>query len=178
MLRRIAGLMFLIVSTLLSVTAVPAAAFGRTAIPLDGFVITHLPDQVGQVESEFEYEWGEVTFHSRVWETGPDPDGGYRVDLVIKTLRGESLTDLEAVRGFLTEYYEYDDQHWKLTPFRFGRYHGYLASDRAFWFVAPGVAAAVVIDRTRFSGSDLIRTARGFRPQCAVPSPGSPTARF
>jgi hypothetical protein len=162
MLRRMAGLVFLTVATLVPVAASPATALGRTAIPFDGFVITYLPGAVGPVESQFESEWDGVAFHSRFWETGPDPDLGYRVDLIIKTLRGEVLTDLEAVRVFLTEYYEYDAENWTLSPFRVGRHRGYVAADRAFWFVAPGVAAAVTIDRVRFPQTELIKTARGF----------------
>src|SRR6185503_2198322 len=64
---------------------------------LDGFVIENLPDGLG-MPSDFEYEWEDVSFHSRVWETGPDPEGAFKVDLTVKTLRGEKLTDLEALK--------------------------------------------------------------------------------
>ena len=69
----------------------------QRACTLDGFVIDHLPDGIG-TPSDFEYEWEDVSFHSRVWETGPDPEGAFKVVLTVKTLRGEMLTDLEALK--------------------------------------------------------------------------------
>ena len=35
---------------------------------------------------------------------------------------------------------------------------------RIFWLVSPGVAASAVIDRERFSDTELRRTARGLVP--------------
>jgi len=134
---------------------------GRT---LDGFVIEHLPDGLGR-PSDFEYEWEDVSFRSRVWETGPDPEGAFRVDLTIKTLRGEKLTNLEAVKTFLIEYEEMDPDSWELTPVKIGSYDGFVAGDAVFYFVAPGVAAEVTIDQDRFTDQDLLDTAAGFRPR-------------
>lgn len=138
-----------------------------TQIPLDGFVITHVPDGVGS-STDFAYEWEEVGFHSRVWETGPDSEGGYRVDLSVETLRGAGLTDLKTVRVFLTDYLERDPETWRLWQVKVGRHDGYRDHDRVFWFIEPGVAAMASIDRTRFSGTELMRTARGFRPARAT----------
>jgi hypothetical protein len=134
------------------------------AIRLDGFVIKHVPAGVGELESDFAYEWEDVAFHSRVWETGPDAAGGYRVDLTVQTLRGTTLSDLEAVRAFLVEYLERDPEAWPLRQVKVGRYDGYRDDERVFWFVSPGVAASVAIDRERFGGAELCRTARGFLP--------------
>ena len=144
----------------------PTAVSGRwrTECMLDGFVIGHLPGGLGALRTDFTYRWEEVTFHSRVWETGPDNDGGYRVDLTIKTLRSPTLTDLETVRAILAEYLEQDPAQWPVRPVRVGRYNGYRTDDQLFWFVSEGVAAAVTIDRGRFAEADLLSTARGFQP--------------
>jgi len=149
----------------------PVIECWRTASMLDGFVIGHVPRGVGGLRTDFSYEWEEVTFHSRVWETGPDSEGHYSVDLTVKTLRGVRLSDLDAVRAFLTEYYEYDPAQWPLRPVKVGRYDGYRAHDQVFWFVSPGVAAAVTIDEDKFPQSELSATAHGFRPACDGPIP-------
>jgi hypothetical protein len=135
----------------------------QRACIMDGFVIDHLPGGIG-TPSDFEYEWEDIVFHSRVWETGPDPEGATVVDLTAKTIRGEKLTDLAELRNFLTEYHEKDPAEWQLTPLRIGQYDGYLAEDQVFYFIAPGVAAEVTIDGTRFPGNDLLKTAEGFHP--------------
>ncbi|MFI6677857.1 hypothetical protein [Kribbella sp. NPDC050470] len=132
---------------------------------LDGFVIEHLPAGVG-TPTDFEYEWEDIRFHSRVWETGPDPEGAYKVDLTMKTLRGEKLTDLEALKAFLIEYEGKDPDTWELRAVKIGAYDGLIADgDEVFYFVAPGVAAEVSLDRGRFSEQDLLDTATGFRPE-------------
>ena len=131
---------------------------------LDGFVIDHLPAGIG-TPSDFEYEWEDVSFHSRVWETGPDPEGATKVDLTVKTIRGEKLIDLESLREFLTVYHEKDPDTWELTAKDIGGYGGYVAEDQAFYFISPGVAAEVSLDRTRFSSDDLLSTGAGFHPE-------------
>ena len=138
----------------------------QRACTLDGFVIEHLPDGIG-TPTDFEYEWEDVSFHSRVWETGPDPEGGYKVDLTVKTLRGEKLTDLEALKAFLTEYEEKDPESWDLRPIKVGQYDGLAAEDEVFYFISPGVAAEVSIDLSRFTEQDLLDTATGFHPEPA-----------
>jgi hypothetical protein len=136
----------------------------QRACTLDGFVIDRLPDGIGS-PTDFEYEWEDVAFHSRVWETGPDPEGATVVDLTVKTVRGAKLTDLSNLRDFLTEYHEQDPDEWKLTPITVGVFDGYLAADQVFYFISPGLAAEVSIDRTRFTEDDLLATATGFHPE-------------
>jgi hypothetical protein len=145
-----------------SVVAPPSIE--QRACTLDGFVIDHLPDGIG-TPSDFEYEWEDVSFHSRVWETGPDPEGAFKVDLTVKTLRGEKLTDLEALKTFLIEYEEKDPDSWELTPVKVGGYDGLTADGEVFYFIAPGLAAEVTIDQDRFTDEDLLDTAAGFRPE-------------
>jgi hypothetical protein len=136
----------------------------QRARTVDGFVIEHLPGGIG-TPSDFEYEWEDVVFHSRVWETGPDPEGAFKVNLTVKTLRGAKLTDLEALKTFLVEYEEKDPAGWELRPVKIGPYDGLAAADEVFYFVSPGVAAEVSLDRTRFTESDLLDTATGFHPE-------------
>ncbi|MEU4394623.1 hypothetical protein [Kribbella sp. NPDC023855] len=131
---------------------------------MDGFVIDHVPGGIG-TPSDFEYEWEDVVFHSRVWETGPDPEGATKVDLTVKTIRGEKLIDLETLRTYLTEYHEQDPESWELTPLDVGGYGGYRTDDQVFYFISPGLAAEVSIDRTRFGEDDLLTTAMGFHPE-------------
>ncbi|TDW19445.1 hypothetical protein [Kribbella kalugense] len=157
-------------------TTVPASAAStysaaspsteQRAGTLDGFVIENLPDGLG-TPSDFEYEWEDVSFHSRVWETGPDPEGAFKVDLTVKTLRGEKLTDLEALKTFLIEYEEKDPGDWQLTPVKVGGYDALFAGDEVFYFVSPGVAAEVTIDHERFTDEDVLDTAAGFHPEAA-----------
>jgi hypothetical protein len=135
----------------------------QRACILDGFVIDHLPGGIGS-PSDFEYEWDDIVFHSRVWETGPDPEGATVVDLTVKTIRGDKLTDLSELRDFLTEYHEKDPDEWQLTPAKIGQYDGYLAEGQVFYFISPGLAAEASIDRSRFSEKDLLKTAEGFHP--------------
>lgn len=136
----------------------------QRADTLDGFVIESLPDGLG-TPSDFEYEWEDVRFHSRVWETGPDPEGAYKVDLTAKTLRGERLTDLEALKTFLIEYEEKDPDSWQLRAVKVGEHDGLATGDEVFYFVSPGVAAEVSIDHERFTEEDLLNTATGFHPE-------------
>ncbi|MEV5964066.1 hypothetical protein AB0L70_20020 [Kribbella sp. NPDC051952] len=136
----------------------------QRACTLDGFVIEQLPDGIG-TPSDFEYEWEDVSFRSRVWETGPDPEGAFKVDLTIKTLRGEKLTDLAALKTFLIEYEEKDPDSWALTPVKVGGYDGLLAGNEVFYFIEPGVAAEVTIDHDRLTDEDLLDTAAGFHPE-------------
>ncbi|GAB2670826.1 hypothetical protein [Kribbella swartbergensis] len=144
--------------------AVAPPSTEQRACTLDGFVIEHLPGGIGR-PTDFEYEWEDVSFHSRVWETGPDPEGAYKVDLTVKTLRGQNLTDLEALKAFLVEYEEKDPETWQLRPVKVGQYDGLAAEDEVFYFVAPGLAAEVSLDRERFSEQDLLDTANGFHPE-------------
>ena len=136
----------------------------QRADTLDGFVIESLPDGLG-TPSDFEYEWEDVRFHSRVWETGPDPEGAYKVDLTAKTLRGERLKDLEALKTFLIEYEEKDPDSWELRAVKVGEHDGLATGDEVFYFVSPGVAAEVSIDHERFTEEDLLNTATGFHPE-------------
>ncbi|MFD7156102.1 hypothetical protein ACFV9C_15955 [Kribbella sp. NPDC059898] len=169
--RIVAGTAVVLASLGLSTTTGSAAPSYASVAPsteqkagtLDGFVIENLPDGIG-TPSDFEYEWSDVSFHSRVWETGPNAEGAFKVDLTVKTIRGEQLTDLETLKDFLVEYEE-KDPGWQLTPVKVGGYDGLFAGDEVFYFIEPGVAAEVTIDHERFTDEDVLDTAAGFRPE-------------
>jgi hypothetical protein len=131
------------------------------ACTLDGFTINHLPDGLG-TPSDFEYEWEDVTFHSRVWET--TAGDATTVDLTVKTVRGDRIADVESLRDFLTEYHEKDPATWDLTPTRLGGYGGFVTDGQAFYFISPGLAAELTIDRSRYPQEALLATAEGFHP--------------
>jgi hypothetical protein len=81
---------------------------------LDDMTLGHLPDRLGSA-SDFEFEWGDVKFVQRVWESEVD-DGVWRVDLQVHVMRGPALENLDALRDFLIEYHE-RGADWKAEPF-------------------------------------------------------------
>ncbi|CAL9580815.1 hypothetical protein SUDANB121_05054 [Nocardiopsis dassonvillei] len=136
---------------------------------LDGFSIGHLPAAIDEEASvsDFEYEWGDVGFTSRVWER-PREGGGVEVVLQILVLRGDTLTDLDALRAFLAEYHERSPDEWVLTPFDNGGVPALHGETEAFWTPAPG-AAVEVRDAFGILGPDeLLATARGIVPADAL----------
>ncbi|RCV58163.1 hypothetical protein [Marinitenerispora sediminis] len=159
----------LVVGQSLAAVVVAAGAFaasvGEVEVrrPVDGFVVEHVPAGAGALESDFEFEWGDVAFTERVWERQLE-GGGYRVDLTVAVLRGERLSDLGATREFLTEYHERDPAGWRVEPFQHGARPGGIAEDLAFWQVEPGVAVSVRVDPDRFGVEDVRETALGVRP--------------
>lgn len=108
-----------------------------TETVLDGLSLLHLPDRLGTA-SDFEFEWGGVAFVQRVWETEIEP-GVWRVDLQVHAMRGDRLADLDALRAFLAEYHERDDD-WKTAPF--GQ-DGFTSEREAARLLAPGLAIEV-----------------------------------
>lgn len=129
---------------------------------MDGFVVGHVPADVGAMVSDFQYEWEGVAFTSRVWER--EVADGYRVDLQLLVLRGDRLADLPAVRDFLATYHERDPDRWELREFRHGDHPGLIGETEAFWLVEPGVAAEVRDPSRRYGAAELRATALGVRP--------------
>lgn len=139
----------------------PAAA-GST---LDGFTLGHLPDGLGPMVSDFDYEWDDVSFRTRVWEHGPDAERNYHVDLQAAVLRGDRLTDPAALRDFLADYLERDRKEWALQRYDRDAYHGFAEPGRVFFLVRPGVAVQVAADQgSVVNQDDLIATANGIEP--------------
>ncbi|THV43082.1 hypothetical protein [Glycomyces buryatensis] len=104
---------------------------------IDGLVITHLPAGLGAA-SDFEFEWGDVRFVQRVWETEIEL-GVWRVDLQIQAMRSPKLTDPAALRDFLVGYHEKDDT-WATEPLGAD---GFIGEREAFKLLSKGLAAEV-----------------------------------
>lgn len=135
----------------------------RHPMSLDGFLITTIPQGVGDKQSTFSYEWEDVGFETAVWETGPDADDGYVVDLNVMVMRGSSLADPRSVRDFLTTYLERDPAEWKLTEYQHGSDSGFTGDAETFWSAGPGVAVVVKVDAERFGREELLAVAEGIR---------------
>ncbi|TDD72340.1 hypothetical protein E1262_03265 [Jiangella aurantiaca] len=129
---------------------------------LDGFVLGWVPPGLGPLATDFVYEWEDVGFRSRVWESGPYPDESYRVDLQITVMRSPFFTDVAAVREFLVEYLERDPAGWATEPFAHPDGPGFSDIGELFWLAEPGVAIRVFGGGEQIDFRDLTRTA------CAV----------
>jgi hypothetical protein len=124
---------------------------------LDGFHIRQVPGDIGAEVSDFASEWEDIRFATRVWER--QTDDGYQVDLRVHVLRGERLTDLAALRDFLTEYHERDPDDWPLTEFVHGDSAGLRDDSQAFWLAEPGVAVNVLAATDMVDRGQLLATA-------------------
>lgn len=129
---------------------------------LDGFALRWVPAGIGPLVTDFEYEWEDVGFRSRVWESGPYPDESYRVDLQVTVMRSPSFTDVAALRAFLAEYLERDPATWATDAFDHPDGPGFVDVGELFWLAAPGVAVRVFGGGEQVDLRDLTRTA------CAV----------
>ncbi|GIJ25254.1 hypothetical protein Vqi01_04160 [Micromonospora qiuiae] len=129
---------------------------------LDGFHIGYVPAEAGEEVSDFASEWEDVHFASRVWER--QTDDGYRADLRVHVLRGERLTDLEALRAFLVDYHERDAETWTLRDFFHGAVTGLRDESHAFWLAAPGVGVSVLIDPECLDGEALMSVSLAVLP--------------
>ncbi|WP_422755386.1 hypothetical protein [Micromonospora sp. WMMD708] len=126
---------------------------GRDGGELNGFHVGRVPEEAGELVSDFASEWEDVSFATRVWERAVDD--GYRVDLRVHVLRGDRLTGPAELREFLTEYHERDPEGWSLTGFDHGEGAGFVGEGEAFWLVQPGIAVDVLVDVERFGGELL-----------------------
>lgn len=142
---------------------------GDGACVLDGYRLGRPPPGLGPHVSGFAYEWGEVGFRSRVWESGPDPSGGYRVDFTVAVLRGDRLRDPAALRSFMAAYLERPARSWRERGFA-GR-PGFTGRDDAFFLDRPGVAVYARLERPDADHHDLLEFMEGVRPD--VESPGT-----
>ncbi len=160
-LWRVLLVVVLVVSGSVPITGAASARGGGS---VDGFVIDYLPEQTGDLVSDFSTEWEGVSFESRVWERRVGNEK-YRVDLKVNVLRGERLTSVEELRAFVTEYEEQDPDEWDLREFQNGPWPGYRTEGLAFWLVDSGVGVSARLDPDRFDDDELTRTARGIRPE-------------
>lgn len=178
-LLRLCAVPALAVGAIVGVTAVmdgPASAAPpghiRTAAAspvVDGFSVDWLPDGLGASVSDFTYTFDGVDFRSKVWESGPGSDGGYRQDLSVDVLRGAVLSSSRELYRFLTDYEQRPPEQWRFVPFSINGHAGFLGRDEAFWLVRPGVAIKVAVDRTHFHAYDVLLTAEGIHPVSGSP---------
>ncbi|MFD3685951.1 hypothetical protein ACFWTE_14165 [Nocardiopsis sp. NPDC058631] len=131
---------------------------------MDGFSIGHLPAQIDDRTSvsDFDYEWGDVSFSTRVWEKTVE-GGGTRVVLQVLVMRGATLADLSAVRAFLTEYHERSSD-WALEEFDNNGHTALHGETEAFWAPAKGVAVEVRDAFGLVGKEELLTTARSIAP--------------
>ncbi|GAB1819904.1 hypothetical protein [Herbidospora sp. RD11066] len=151
----------LLVASVLAVSAPAPGAAGRDGGTLNGFAVTHVPAVTGAAVSDFETEWEDVSFATRVWER--EIPEGHQADLRVAVLRGDGLTDLPSLREFLTEYDERET--WDLKEFSKDGTPGLATETEAFWLDSPGVALTVRITENPLTADDLMDVVQGIKAE-------------
>lgn len=137
-----------------------APAVAAQAGTLDGLRIGHVPRGLGTA-SDFAYEYNDVTFVSRVWES--QNATGWQVDLTVDVLRGDRLATPAALHDWLIDY---QDRPAGEAQYRRTRVHGHAAwigRDEIFWLLRPGVAVMIRLDTERWNHCELRQTAVSVR---------------
>lgn len=124
---------------------------------IGALAITHLPGGLGD-PSDFEFEWGEVRFTQRVWESQVE-EGVWRVDLQVQSMRGGRLSDKESMREFLIEYHERDGS-WTSEPFGDD---GFSTEHEVAVLIEPGLAVEVRDPFGRRGAAEIKTIAEGIR---------------
>lgn len=156
LLRATLALLLCLVSALLSA---PSASAAPTSV--GGLTVGWLPAGLGQA-SDFEYDYDDVRFASRDWETGNDTDG-WRVDLHITVMRGESLTSPGTFHDWFVGYQDRPADEARYLPILLKGHRAWLGRDQVFWLVRPGLAVSVTVDPQRYSTATVWRIARSIR---------------
>lgn len=151
----------LLMAGVLAMSAPAAGSPSRDGGTVSGFAITHVPAITGESVSDFQSEWEDVTFETRVWER-QTPDG-HQADLRVAVLRGDALTDLPSLKEFLTEYDERET--WDLQEFSKDGTPGLTTGTEAFWLDSPGVALTVRITENPLTTDDLMDVVQGIRTE-------------
>lgn len=128
---------------------------------LDGVHLRYLPPGLGS-STDFDYEYDDVAFVARVWESGSDA-AGWRVDLDVEVMRGGRLGTPRALHDWFIAYEERPPREVQYRPIRIHGRRGWVSRDEVFWLVRPGVAIAMAVDRSHYTERQLLRTARGAR---------------
>lgn len=115
----------------------------------------YLPDGLGRA-SDFNYEYDDVVFASRVWES-PDPGGGWRVDADLEVLSSARLASGAALHDWFIAYQARPPAEARYVPVRVHGGPGWLAHDQLFWLVHAGLAVSVIVDGARWSTSEVLR---------------------
>jgi hypothetical protein len=138
--------------------APPAQASGTT---VGGLHLGYLPRGLG-APSDFGYEFQQVTFAARVWESGNDTTG-WRVDLDVMVMRGARLRTAAALHRWFVAYQRRPRDVAKYRPMRIHGHPGWACRDQAFWLLRPGLAMSVMVDRSRWARDTVLRIARSVR---------------
>ena len=144
-----------------AVAAEPAAGRPRPVPTVDGVRLPYLPPGLG-TSTDFDYEYDDVAFGARVWESGSDADG-WRVDLDVDVMRGERLRSPRALHDWFIPYEDRPAGEVNYHRVRIRGHVGWLTRDEVFWLVRPGLAIAMTVDGARFSTHQLLRAARAAR---------------
>jgi hypothetical protein len=143
----------------------PMSAAREASAVVDGIAFGYLPVGLGRA-SDFSYSYDEVDFAARVWESGSD-ETGWSVDLDIAVLRGDRLRSGQALHDWFIPYEDRPADEVSYHRIRVHGHPGWLTRDEVFWLVRPGLAIAMMVDRSRFPTRQLLRTARAARIGCA-----------
>jgi len=141
---------------LLTTLAGPARAEAATGTTFGGVQFGYLPDGLGQA-SDFNYEYDDVTFVARVWESSV-PDG-WRVDADLDVMTGARLTTGAALHDWFIAYEDRPPAEARYLPVRVHGHPGWLSRDQLFWLVRPGLAVSVQLDASRWNAAEVVRTA-------------------
>src|SRR5262249_14601682 len=131
-----------------------SATNGEPATVVDGIEFDYLPDGLGR-PSDFQYDYADVKFVSRVWESRTQ--AGWSVDLDVVVMRGAHM---RTKTGFRHWFVSYEDRSPAPTyiPFGVHKHYGWLAKDQLFWLIRPGLAVSVQFDHSRWPGYDVVQT--------------------
>ena len=143
---------------MLATLAGPARAEAAPGTTVGGVQFGYLPDGLGQA-SDFNYEYDDVTFVARVWESQV-PDG-WRVDADLDAMSGARLTTGQALHDWFIAYEDRPPAEARYVPVRVHSHPGWISRDQLFWLVRPGLAVSVQLDASRWSMADVVRTAWG-----------------
>jgi hypothetical protein len=138
--------------------AAPAAPAAQV---LDGVQLRYLPAGLGS-STDFAYEYDEVAFAARVWESGSDVRG-WRVDLHVGVMRSDRLANGRSLHDWFIAYQERPAAEARYVPVRVHGRPGWLCRDEVFWLVRPGLALSVQLDSTRWPQRELLQVARAAR---------------
>lgn len=133
-----------------------ATAGAAPGTSIGGVAFGFLPAGLGQA-SDFTYEYEDVTFVARVWES-QIPDG-WRVDADVEVLSGPRLSSGTALHDWFIAYQDRPPAQARYVPVRVHGRPGWLARDELFWLVRPGLAVSVQLDGARWSTGEVVRTA-------------------
>jgi hypothetical protein len=151
------------VLAVVSAAAAPAAGAGSssTGAVVDGVQFGYLPTGLGD-STDFAYEYDDVAFASRVWESGSDATG-WQVDLKVDVMRGVGLRTGQALHDWFVEYQDRPPAEVRYVRVRIHDHPGWACRDQVFWLVRPGLAVSVRVDATRWTRAEALRIARAAR---------------